>query len=129
MYKKTRQKKAIMDVLKATSSHPTAEWVYDQVKKEIPNISLGTVYRNLKMMNDTGEIKERYFRDGIGRFDARIDNHYHFICELCGKISDINEPGNNNLNSVISEKTGLYINSHSIEFTGLCTECMNTGEM
>ena len=78
--RKSRQREAIIRVLMSTTSHPTAEWVYEEVKKEIPNVSLGTVYRNLKLLKERGEILELEQTGHYRRFDGNSANHYHFRC-------------------------------------------------
>ena len=121
--KRTKQKEAILRVLRSTTSHPTADWVYDEVRKEIPNISLGTVYRNLKLLRQSGEISEVDFGSTFSRFDGNPDNHYHFRCEKCGCVFDVDEPVNKELDERIAQKTGFKISHHRLEFRGLCKEC------
>jgi len=123
MIKKTKQKEAILRVLRSTTSHPTADWVYDEVRKEIPSISLGTVYRNLKLLRQSGEISEIDFSSTFSRFDGSPDNHYHFRCEKCGRVFDVDEPVNKELDERIAQKTGFKISHHRLEFCGLCKEC------
>ena len=121
--KRTKQKEAILRVLRSTTSHPTADWVYDEVRKEIPNISLGTVYRNLKLLRQRGEISEIDLSSTFSRFDGNPDNHYHFRCEKCGRVFDVDEPINKELDERIAQKTGFKISHHRLEFRGLCKEC------
>ena len=124
--KRTRQKEAILRVIRSTTSHPTADWVYDEVRKEIPNISLGTVYRNLKLLRQSGEISEVDFGSTFSRFDGNPDNHYHFRCEKCGRVFDVDEPVNKELDERIARKTGFKIPHHRLEFRGLCKECQES---
>lgn len=126
MTKRTRQKEAILRVLKSTSSHPTADWIYDEVRKEIPNVSLGTVYRNLKILQESGEILEIGFADTSSRFDGVPDNHYHFRCEECGCVFDVEEPVNREIDDRIAQNTGFKISYHWLEFRGLCKECQKS---
>ena len=121
--KKTKQKEAILRVLRSTTSHPTADWIYAEVRKEIPNISLGTVYRNIKLLRQSGEISEIDFSGTLSRFDGNPDNHYHFRCEKCGRVFDVDEPVNKELDERVAQKTGFKISHHRIEFSGLCREC------
>jgi Fe2+ or Zn2+ uptake regulation protein len=123
MNKKTRQKEAILATLKQTSSHPTADWVYNQVKKEIPNISLGTVYRNLRQLSAQGQVQELKLCDTLSRFDARLDNHYHFRCEQCGSVLDVDMPVEKELNRKAERETGFRVTHHVMEFYGLCDQC------
>ena len=121
--KKTKQKEAILRTLRNTKAHPTADWIYAEVRKEIPNISLGTVYRNLKLLQQSGEIAEIGLSGTFSRFDGNPDNHYHFRCDKCGHVFDLDEPVNRELDEKISRETGFRISCHRLEFRGLCREC------
>jgi Fur family peroxide stress response transcriptional regulator len=123
MFRDTKQRQAVLDVLKGTNSHPTADWVYDAVRKIIPNISKGTVYRNLKILRDTGMISELNLNGTVSRFEARQDNHYHFRCEKCGRVFDLDEPVDTKLDKRVAKKTGFKVSHHQLEFRGLCKEC------
>jgi Fur family peroxide stress response transcriptional regulator len=123
MHRKTAQRESILKILKATRSHPTADDIYDKVRKQIPNISKGTVYRNLKILEDTGKIRELNLNGTASRYEAAISNHYHFRCEKCGRVIDLDEPVNEDLNNKVSRQTGLIISNHILEFSGLCHEC------
>ncbi len=123
MNRKTKQKEVIMGVVKNTHCHPTANWVYEQVKQEIPNISLGTVYRNLKSLRQGGEIQELNFNGAMSRFDGTVQNHYHFRCERCERIFDLDEPVNKTLNDRIERKTDFKVVDHRLEFYGRCSNC------
>src|SRR4030066_1972759 len=119
----TKQKEVILGILRGTTSHPTADWVYNEVRKEIPNISLGTVYRNLRLLCQNGEILELVLCGSLSRFDARSDNHYHFRCEKCGQVFDVDEPVDKKINGRIARKTGFRVIYHKLEFRGVCREC------
>ena len=124
--RKTKQKEAIMEVLRGTTSHPTADWVYSEVRKEIPNISLGTVYRNLRLLCQSREILELDLCGNLSRFDARQDDHYHFRCEKCGQVFDVDEPVDKKIDGRIARKTGFVIIYHKLEFRGVCLECQDS---
>jgi Fe2+ or Zn2+ uptake regulation protein len=123
MIKSTRQKEAILKVLMNTRSHPTADVIYEEVRKDIPNISLGTVYRNLRQMKERGEIMELDFCGHLSRFDGNSVPHYHFMCQQCGSVFDIDCPVDEELNRKIAEKTGFVVTGHCLEFRGLCKAC------
>lgn len=123
MDKKTRQREAISRVLRSDNIHPTAEWVYNEVRKEIPHISLGTVYRNLRILSDKGDIVELDMCGALGRFDTITEDHYHFRCIKCDGIFDINLPVNNDLDDAVERDTGFEVLYHRMEFRGLCQEC------
>ena len=121
--RETRQREAILNVLRHAGSHPTADWIYDEVRKVIPNISKGTVYRNLKTLRDMGEISELNLSGTVSRYEGRKDSHYHFRCSRCGRVFDLNEPVDNELDKRMAQKTGFKITYHQLEFRGLCKEC------
>jgi Fur family transcriptional regulator, peroxide stress response regulator len=121
--RKSRQREAIMRVLMSTTSHPTAEWLYEEVKKEIPNVSLGTVYRNLKLLQERGEILELEQTGHYRRFDGNSANHYHFRCGECGRVFDIDEPLVQGMEERVERKTGFQVWHHRLEFRGLCRDC------
>lgn len=88
MKKNSRQREAILNVLRATDTHPTAVWVYERVRESIPNISLGTVYRNLHSLCGSGEILALSVGDGYEHYDGNCVPHIHLHCRCCGKITD-----------------------------------------
>ena len=128
MYRNTRQKETILNILRGTTSHPTADWMYDEVRKVIPNISKGTVYRNLKILEQTGQISELNLSGTVSRFEGRQDNHYHFRCENCGRVFDVDEAVDTELDRRVAGKTGFKISYHQLEFRGLCHDCQNKME-
>jgi Fur family peroxide stress response transcriptional regulator len=119
----TKQREAILSVLRNTRAHPTADQIYDEVRKEIPGISKGTVYRNLQVLEDDGAIMELNLNGTLSRFEVKQENHYHFRCEKCGRIFDLDEPVDRDLDQRISKKTGFAVSYHQTEFRGLCKEC------
>lgn len=123
MIKGTKQRETILKALRSMTCHPTVDWIYEEVRKEIPNISLGTVYRNLKLLRESGEILEIDLSGTFSRFDGNPQNHYHFRCEKCGRVFDVDEPVNKQMDERVAQKTGLKISHHRLEFRGLCKEC------
>ena len=123
MARKTKQREAILEVLKGTTSHPGADWIYDEVRKEMPSISKGTVYRNLNLLSEAGQITELDLSGTLSRFDARQDNHYHFRCEKCGRVFDVDEPVDEEIDRRVARRTGFKISRHRLEFRGLCKDC------
>jgi len=124
MARKSKQKQAVLRVLNGTTSHPTAKWIYEEVRQEIPDISLGTVYRNLKLLKCEGKILELDFTT-LGRFDGNIYNHYHFRCERCGGMFDVDEPVDKLMDDRVAQKTGFKVTHHRLEFRGLCKDCQS----
>ncbi|MAE11259.1 MAG: transcriptional repressor [Dehalococcoidales bacterium] len=125
MTRKSKQKEAILKTIRGTTLHPTAEWIYEGVRKEIPNISLGTVYRNLRLLKREGVILELDLAGSISRFDKEAQNHYHFRCEQCDCIVDLDEAVNTELNERLTRQTGFQIFYHRLEFRGLCNGCQS----
>ena len=125
MARKSKQKEAILRVLKGTTSHPSADWVYEQVRREIPNISLGTVYRNLKLLKQEGEILELDLASTLSRFDGNSQDHYHFRCEKCGRVFDVDELVDKEIDDRVAQKTGFKVSHHRLEFRGLCKDCQS----
>jgi len=119
---------AIIEVLKGVRTHPSAGWIYDEVRKKLPHVSKGTIYRNLNVLEDEGAIIELNVDGVVGRYEIRQDNHYHFICEKCGHIFDLNEPIEAELNLRYTKKTGFKITHHRLEFRGLCRDCRKGSE-
>ncbi len=123
MLRNSKQRQAILKVIKDTTSHPDATWIYEQVRKEIPNISLGTVYRNLKYLKQDGEIQELQI-GSQNRFDGNVVNHYHFKCDKCNKIYDINFELDKTISHEIARKTGFKVTHNYLEFGGICNTCL-----
>ena len=122
-FRYSKQRERILEMLKSTDIHPTADWIYDKLKKEFPDLSMGTVYRNLNILYEQGLIKRIDFGKTFDRFDANIIDHYHFICEKCGAIIDLKIPIDNSLNDKVTENTGYSTKSHKIQFYGICDKC------
>ena len=127
-YKRSRQRERILELLRSTGRHPTAEWVYRELKEEFPGLSLGTVYRNLSVLIDQGLINKIDFGSTFDRFDANTGQHYHFVCEQCGAIADLELPVDPSLNDRVNEATPFTARRHSIEFYGLCDRCTETAD-
>lgn len=119
----TKQKKIILEILRSTKNHPTADWIYEQAKHLIPDLSLGTVYRNLNQLKENGEILELNYGSSYSRFDGNPLNHYHFHCLECGRVYDLNIPLHINTEEFKSDLDGHEITSHRLEFYGTCREC------
>lgn len=121
--RKTRQRALILKILRDTKSHPTADWIYNEVRKEIPDISLGTVYRNLRLLKEMGEIQELQWGSTYSRFDGNPEEHYHFNCEKCGQVLDVDIDVQRYLEEKVEEKHGWKVTKHRLEFWGLCHDC------
>lgn len=127
--KNSKQRTAILTFLKNRCDHPTADTVYQEIRNEIPNISLGTVYRNLSLLAERGEISRLYCNGKSDRFDPIIEPHYHFICKKCGSVQDIPLPYSEDINHLANTNFSGTITNHSIIFQGYCEMCNSNKEI
>lgn len=120
--KYSRQRESIKNFLCGREDHPTADMVYTSIRQEFPNISLGTVYRNLSLLVELGEIR-KVTTDGADRFDAKTVPHHHFICRRCGKVMDVMIPVENPVMEVNENWDFGEVDECRMEFYGICNEC------
>lgn len=121
--KYSRQREMIMDFLMTRKDHPTADIVYRNVRKQNPNISLGTVYRNLTLLADIGEISRLRVGDGVDHFDADTSLHYHFVCTECGSVTDLEMDSIENILEIAGANFDGHIAGHVTHFYGVCGNC------
>ncbi len=121
--KYSRQREAIKDFLMTRKDHPTADVVYENVRKEFPNISLGTVYRNLTLLSDKGELLRLRMGDGIDHFDATVTPHYHFICNHCGRVIDLDLDEIPSIDKIADASFDGKVEGHVTYFYGTCADC------
>lgn len=122
----TKQRQLILEILQGTNSHPTADWVYQRVRDKMPNVSLGTVYRNLGLLKQQHIIQELPQAGGQGRYDGNPRLHYHFYCLNCSRVADVPMPYSTDLDRNAEQNlSGYKLLGHSTEFYGLCPECKN----
>lgn len=121
--KYSRQREAIKEFLMTRKDHPTADVVYSNVRDVFPNISLGTVYRNLTLLADIGEISRLRLGDGVDHFDADTTPHYHFICTKCGRVSDLDIDVLTRINDIAGMNFNGQITGHVTYFYGVCGDC------
>lgn len=122
--KKSRQRDAIYDFLMTRKDHPTADFIYENVRKTFPNISLGTVYRNLNLLVELGQAQRFSTYDGYDHFDGNPAPHYHFVCNRCRCVLDLDTPADDGLEALASSFFGGKIEGHTVLFNGLCPACM-----
>lgn len=124
--KSFKKRNAILSCLQQTTVHPSAEWVYNQLKSQYPDISLGTVYRNLNLFKHQGLIASIGTVQGVERFDGNTAPHVHFICGQCGSVIDLAEIDvPQELNDAAAQSTGGRVCSCQLTFTGICKNCKN----
>ena len=126
--KHSKQRDAIKEFLMSRSDHPTADTIYENIRLKYPNISLGTVYRNLNLLVELNEAVKITSKEGSDRFDGRTIPHYHFICNKCNKINDLIMSPINEIEVKAQNHTEDSIDSHEINFYGVCKQCMEKAE-
>ena len=120
----TPQRHAILEFLIQSMIHPTADDIYKALEAKFPNMSVATVYNNLRVFRESGLVKELTFGDSSSRFDFVTNEHYHIMCDSCGKIVDFHYPGLDEVEHLASHVTGFQVNSHRMEIYGTCPACI-----
>lgn len=121
--KYSKQREAIQKYLLSVKTHPTAETVYNELRKTSPDISLGTVYRNLDRLSKSGEILRLKGFGEKDRFDANTEHHYHAECIKCAEVTDIFVNYMSNIDNVVKDSFGIDILSHDLKFNIVCPNC------
>lgn len=120
--RETRQRQLVLEFVREATSHPTADWIFEQVKELVPKISLGTVYRNLAVLKEEGLIREIHGIERKAHYESTEDPHGHFICSGCGEIRDVHAmpplPWH-----TFKELVGCEVDEQRIEFVGTCAAC------
>lgn len=124
----TKQRRVMFEEIKKTRSHPTADKIYDLVKKKIPDISLGTVYRNLDILSKEGLVRKLELAHTQRRYDGNIENHYHVLCTECGRVDDVISMGTDNIEELLGVKSYYQITGHRLKFFGFCPDCKKKSE-
>ena len=119
----TPQRYAVLEYLIEHHSHPTADEIYRALEDRFPNMSVATVYNNLRLFTSIGFVQEMKFGDSSSRFDFSSKRHYHVICENCGKIVDFHYPDLADIEMAAGRLTNFEINEHRLELYGRCPEC------
>ena len=127
--KYSKQRSVVLEILKNTYEHPTAEEVYTEAQKKYPGIGIATVYRNLNQLADLGEIKRISLGNGNDRFDGHLEEHYHMVCKCCGRLQDLrpSKEKMDKLNEMANELFGLKASNKaelsSTVMEGICDNC------
>lgn len=120
----TNQRRMILEELKSVITHPTADEIYGMVRQKLPRISLGTVYRNLEVLSSLGLVRKLENAAGQKRFDGDVSPHHHIRCDTCGKVGDIfDAPDISGIEQGVS--TDFQITGLSLEFSGICPQCLS----
>ena len=123
-YNYSRQREAIYRFLLHRKDHPTAETIYQHVRQEYPRISLGTIYRNLSLLEETGQIQKVPSDDSRDHYDADISCHPHFVCTCCHKVDDLDMDSIDFIMETASKNFDGHIESYLVNFYGLCRNCL-----
>ena len=119
----TPQRHAVLEYLIEAEIHPTADDIYKALEGKFPNMSVATVYNNLRVFKDIGLVKELTYGDASSRFDYNTTKHYHVICESCGKIVDFHYPSLDEVEALAETVTGFEVSHHRLEIYGTCPDC------
>jgi Fur family ferric uptake transcriptional regulator len=122
-FRATIQRTTILDAVKAGNDHPTAEQIHARIRRWLPRVSLGTVYRNLSFLNHLGLIRQVSLAGEPARYDGNVGSHDHARCVHCGRIEDVALELQQNLEALVAEETGYEVGGHRIEFVGRCPDC------
>jgi len=119
----TRQRMVILEELRRRNNHPSADELYSRVRRRLPRISLGTVYRNLEVLSQLGEIQKLELSGSLKRYDGVCSKHYHIRCVQCNRVADAPIAPLNQIEDELYGTTVYEIIGHNLEFTGLCPDC------
>ena len=125
--RRTRQRKIILEELRKVTTHPSADEVYEFVRKKIPRISLGTIYRNLELLYQLGEIQRIELCGNLKRYDGNLADHYHIRCMSCGRVDDVIMAPEQDLECQIQCSMEYKVLGHRLKFMGLCRDCLKKG--
>jgi Fur family transcriptional regulator, peroxide stress response regulator len=120
----TPQRHAILSYLMESMEHPTADEIYRALEPNFPNMSVATVYNNLKVFIEAKMVRELTYGDSSSRFDADVSDHYHVVCQRCGKIKDFMYPSLMDVEQAAEQATGFKVHGHRLELYGVCDECL-----
>lgn len=121
----TPQRAVILEELHATKAHPTAAELFALVRRKLPRISLGTIYRNLEVLHEDGLVRKLELAGTETRFDGTTTPHYHVRCTECGCVRDLPAPLHDKLVTRPLDTGGFRIDGHRLEFTGVCPDCLD----
>ena len=117
----TKQRQLILEAVRATNSHPTADELFQMIRRKLPTISLATVYRSLNVLSEIGEIRELAMPGMPDRFDWRMDPHDHMVCDTCGQVVDFVLP--HDLGQEIASACGAQVDGYTLVAHGTCAHC------
>lgn len=119
----TRQRTVILEELRKVATHPSADEIYEMVRRRLPRISLGTIYRNLEILSENGDIRRLDTGSHLKRFDGRTEDHYHIRCLRCDRLVDACVDLGADIDRPVREVSDFLIVGHKLEFVGICPQC------
>lgn len=120
----TPQRAAVLGVLRADpEAHPDAHAIYQAVRRDLPQVSLGTIYRTLAVLKSAGLVRELEYGSSLSRYEVADEPHYNIVCTTCGQIRNIPLPLFDDLNGRVASQTAYEVHDHRLEFAGLCPRC------
>src|SRR5699024_7629960 len=119
----TPQRHAVLEYLLSAKTHPTADEIYKALEDKFPNMSVATVYSNLRILKEVGRVRERTYGDDSSRFSSNTYEHYHIICDECGITVDFHYPSVDEIESLAEKVGGFEISHHRMELYGKCETC------
>ncbi len=125
MQRMTQQRRVILDILRHLKTHPTADEVYSLVRKKLPHVSLGTVYRNLDLLYRNGLALKLEYSGGQTRFDGDTTRHWHVHCKQCGRVGDVFSDTTHIETHHVTRETGYSVTGYVLEYEGLCPACQH----
>ncbi|PID74075.1 MAG: transcriptional repressor [Desulfobacterales bacterium] len=124
----TRQRRVILEEIRNLKVHPSADDVYEAVRRRMPRISLGTVYRNLEVLSGMGEIQKLPVGGPLKRYDKNTHRHYHVRCIACNRVEDVPMDFMGDIEAAMDGSMGFRFLGHHLEFTGLCADCQEAAK-
>ncbi len=121
--KRTPQREVVLGLVQAHAEHPTAEWIFRSARREIPGISLATVYRTLRLLKEKGLLLEFSGGGYPSRYDVTLHDHEHVRCVACGAVADVDLPEARDIRDLVANRTHFRVCSYPLVFHGLCVEC------
>ena len=119
----SRQRERIYQYLTESMEHPSAEMVYNALREEISGLSLGTVYRNLKLLEEIGKVRRVASSQGSERYDAICGDHAHFVCSACGSVRDMEDTDTAAIRAALRLGEGYRLGKLDLTATGICPDC------
>ena len=122
----TLQRKIVLETLMRMENHPTIEELHAEIQVKYPSISKTTIYRNLRILSQNGQVRQVSLPDGLERYEGQLNPHYHFQCSICTDIFDVDMPIITDIDAYVARKYGFDVGGHDILFHGVCNKCKFT---